>query len=412
MYSTWSRAIALAAMLLYALLALPSAAAPTVTGVRAAENTTTTTRFVLDLTENVNFRVFLLTEPYRVVLDLPTLAWQADVPSRLKVGLIEGFRFGSFDNTTSRVVIDVNRPVKVERSFILPPQGQFPHRLVLDLSGSTRDEFLRSAALSGAPPPVGGGAPVAGAGSASAPISLTKPPPPPVRRKAPEKKVVVIDPGHGGVDPGAIGENGTFEKEITLAVGLQLKRKLEATGRYRVVMTRDRDVFVRLRDRVEIGRQAGGQLFISLHADSMPDHSTRGASVYTLSEKASDAEAEGLAARENRADLIAGVALEGESPEVTSILIDLARRETMNLSGNMATLIIPELERQGKVLRKGHRFAGFAVLKAPDVPSVLVEMGYLSNKLDERQLNTRDYQAKMADALSRAVDRFFAGLDG
>jgi N-acetylmuramoyl-L-alanine amidase len=393
MYSIWSRAIALAAMLLYALLALPSAAAPTVTGVRAAENTTTTTRFVLDLTE-----------PYRVVLDLPTLAWQADVPSRLKVGLIEGFRFGSFDNTTSRVVIDVNRPVKVERSFILPPQGQFPHRLVLDLSGSTREEFLRSAALSGAP--------VAGAASPSAPILLTKPAPAPVRKKAPERKVVVIDPGHGGVDPGAIGENGTFEKEITLAVGLQLKRKLEATGRYRVVMTRDRDVFVRLRDRVEIGRQAGGQLFISLHADSMPDHNTRGASVYTLSEKASDAEAEGLAARENRADLIAGVALEGESPEVTSILIDLARRETMNLSGNMATLIIPELERQGKVLRKGHRFAGFTVLKAPDVPSVLVEMGYLSNKLDERLLNTRDYQAKMADALTRAVDRFFAGLDG
>lgn len=408
MYGFWSRALALAAMLLCVLLATPPVSAATVTGVRVAENTTTTTRFVLDLSENVNFRVFLLTEPYRVVLDLPTTSWKADMPARLRVGLIEGFRFGTFDNTTSRVVIDVTRPVKVERAFILPPQGQFPHRLVLDVSGSTREEFLRSAALSGTPPSASG--PVAGASAPpSGPISLTKPSPPP-RKKAPDKKVVVIDPGHGGVDPGAIGESGTFEKEITLAIGLQLKRKLEATGRYRVVMTRDKDVFVRLRDRVEIGRQAGGQLFISLHADSMPDHDTRGASVYTLSEKASDAEAEGLAQRENRADLIAGVALEGESPEVTSILIDLARRETMNLSANMATLVIPELERQGKVLRKGHRFAGFAVLKAPDVPSILVEMGYLSNKVDERQLNTRDYQAKMAEALSRAVDRFFAGL--
>ncbi len=408
MYGFWSRALALVAMLLCVLSATPPASAATVTGVRVAENTTTTTRFVLDLSENVNFRVFLLSEPYRVVLDLPTTSWRADMPPRLRVGLIEGFRFGTFDNTTSRVVIDVTRPVKVERAFILPPQGQFPHRLVLDVSGSTREEFLRSAALSGAPPASAG--PVAGvAPPSTGPISLTKPAPPP-RKKAPDKKVVVIDPGHGGVDPGAIGESGTFEKEITLAIGQQLKRKLEATGRYRVVMTRDKDVFVRLRDRVEIGRQAGGQLFISLHADSMPDHDTRGASVYTLSEKASDDEAQGLAQRENRADLIAGVALEGESPEVTSILIDLARRETMNLSANMATLVIPELERQGKVLRKGHRFAGFAVLKAPDVPSILVEMGYLSNKVDERQLNTRDYQAKMAEALSRAVDRFFAGL--
>ena len=409
MYGIWSRALALAAMLLGALLAPPAAAAATVTGVRVAENTATTTRFGLDLSENVNFRVFLLTEPYRVVLDLPTMAWKAEMPPRLRIGLIDGFRFGTFDNTTSRVVIDVTRPVKVERAFILPPQGQFPHRLVVDVSGSTREEFLRSAAVNGAPPVAAG--PVAAAAPPSGPVSLTRPAPPPAaRKKTPEKKVVVIDPGHGGIDPGAIGESGTFEKEITLAVGLQLKRKLEATGRYRVVMTRERDVFVRLRDRVEKARQAGGQLFISLHADSMPDHDTRGASVYTLSEKASDAEAEGLAQRENRADLIAGVALEGESPEVTSILIDLARRETMNLSANMATLVVPELERQGKVLRKGHRFAGFAVLKAPDVPSVLVEMGYLSNKMDERQLNTRDYQAKMAEALARAVDRFFAGL--
>lgn len=403
MYATRSRALSLAALLLAVLLALPVAARPTVTGVRAGEHTTTTTRFVLDLSENVDFKVYLLTEPYRVVVDLPAMDWKAEVPARLKVGLIDGFRFGLFDNNTARVVIDVPRPVKVERSFILPPQGPFPHRFVLDLAGSSREEFQRSAAV--VVPAIG------------APVSLTRPPPKPAApapapaaRKKTDKRVVVIDPGHGGVDPGAIGENGTYEKDVTLAVGLQLKRRLEATGRYRVVMTRDKDIFVRLRDRVEIGRQAGGQLFISLHADSMPDHDTRGASVYTLSEKASDAEAEGLAQRENRADLIAGVALEGESPEVTSILIDLARRETMNLSASMATMIIPELERQGKVLRKGHRFAGFAVLKAPDVPSVLVEMGYLSNKADERQLTTRDYQAKMAEALTRAVDRFFAGL--
>ena len=221
------------------------------------------------------------------------------------------------------------------------------------------------------------------------------------------KKVVVIDPGHGGIDPGAVGRRGVYEKRVTLAMGLQLRRELMRRGRYEVVMTRQNDTFVRLRERVAMARAAGADLFISLHADSNPKRSVRGASVYTLSEKASDKEAADLAAKENRADLIAGMDLTGESQEVANILIDLAQRETMNHSAVFAKDLVNDLKRATKLLRKTHRFAGFAVLKAPDVPSVLIEMGYLSNATDEGRLIKPEYRAELAKTIAAAVDRFF-----
>ncbi len=197
--------------------------------------------------------------------------------------------------------------------------------------------------------------------------------PPRHRRRHPRRRerIIVIDPGHGGIDPGAIGAGGTYEKDIVLRMGLELRRQLEATGRYKVVMTRDTDRIVRLRDRLQVAHESGGQLFISLHADSLvkaPD--VRGASVYTLSERASNDEAARLASKENRADILAGIDLSDQEDIVTEILIDLAQRDANNKSIEVADLLVDELGSVTKMARQQRSQAGFVVLKSPDMPSV------------------------------------------
>jgi N-acetylmuramoyl-L-alanine amidase len=238
------------------------------------------------------------------------------------------------------------------------------------------------------------------------PAALVLPPPKP-QTTGDQRPVVVLDAGHGGVDPGAIGRSGIYEKEITLAMADELKKQLEATGRYQVVLTRDSDIFIRLRDRIALARAAGADLFISLHADAHSTSDLRGASVYTLSEQASDAEAAALATQENKSDVIAGVDLSHENEVVTNILIDLAQRETKNLSARFAAILVDELKADTLLLRNSHRFAGFAVLKAPDVPSVLIELGYLSSDQDEAELRSAKHRAKLGAAILRAVDGFF-----
>ena len=382
------------AALVLALLAFAAhaAAAPAVLGVRAGLQPTAT-RFVLDLSTALEFRVFVLPDPYRVVIDLPDVEWRVEAGAVAAQGLIAGYRFGHFADGVSRVVLDTTGPVRIERSFLLPPNGASPHRFVLDIAAVTESDFRATADRP--------------ADVAARPIPLAPPP-----RRTDSKRVVVIDPGHGGIDPGTTGATGRLEKTITLSVATEVAKQLRATGRYHVVLTRERDEFVRLRDRVARARGAGGELFISLHADSIEDRAIRGASVYTLSEKASDVRAAALAAKENRADLIAGLDLEGErDEEVTTILIDLAQRETMNLSAGFANLLVGEIGEVGRILRNGHRFAGFAVLKAPDVPSVLVEMGYLSNRRDEQQLASPAFHKKMAAAIVSGTDRYFAELN-
>ncbi|AEO48677.1 N-acetylmuramoyl-L-alanine amidase [Rhodospirillum rubrum F11] len=237
------------------------------------------------------------------------------------------------------------------------------------------------------------------------PIPLEKP----QRSVDPVRKpVIVLDPGHGGKDPGAIGASGTYEKIVTLEMARQLKRALEATGRYKVVLTRESDTSVRLRERIAFGRHAGADLFVSIHADAMANPQVRGLSVYTLSETASDDEAAQLADRENKVDILLGMDLSQESPDVATILIDLAQRETKNKSVHFANTLVSALPGDVLKLEKTRRYAGFAVLKAPDVPSVLVEMGFLSNVSDEKLLRTAPYRAKLAAALVRSVDDFFA----
>ncbi len=365
-----------------------------VTAVRTGEHVGLT-RLVLDLTNKVEFHTFTLANPYRVVVDLSPLEWKISTSEENRRGVISDLRFGHFERKTSRMVIEAHGPVEVKRAFLLPPQGTWGYRFVLDLAHVDEASFVNSV---------------------GAPRSLSKPlgnsTQSVVPRRSGQKWVIVLDPGHGGADPGTIGVTGVFEKSVTLAAARDLEKILVKSGRYDVILTRNSDKFLRLRDRVAIARDAAADVFVSLHADAIKKRNIRGASVYTLSEKASDAEAAALAAKENKADLIGGVQLDGESEEVTSILIDLVQRETMNLSAGFANVVLPELGKRVRTLRNGRRFAGFAVLKAPDVPSVLVEMGYLSNSRDERLLSSSKGRRPIIEALARAIDRFFAGKRG
>jgi N-acetylmuramoyl-L-alanine amidase len=235
------------------------------------------------------------------------------------------------------------------------------------------------------------------------PAALAEP-----RAKAnPKPYLVVLDPGHGGIDPGAIGHSGVYEKDVALAAAREVARQLEATRRYRVRLTRKDDEFIPLPERVARARAAGGDLFLSIHADALPNAGMRGASVYTLSEQASDKEAAALAARENKADLIAGIDLSHHEPVVSEILIDLARRQTNNLSIRLARELVTELGHEVRLLNNSHRSAGFVVLKAPDIPSALVEMGCLSNRTEEQLLQRPSYQHKLATGLVRSINDYF-----
>jgi N-acetylmuramoyl-L-alanine amidase len=250
------------------------------------------------------------------------------------------------------------------------------------------------------------------AGIAAAAVPLC-----PIRAQAPAKarpshprthlRVVALDPGHGGVDPGAISPHGIFEKNLTLPTARELARQLEATGRYRALLTRRGDSFVSLRDRVARARANRADMFLSIHADALPDSAMRGLSVYTLSNEASDRDTAALAIRENKDDFVGGVHLSRQPREIGAILLDLARRQTNNRSLMLARAIVEELGRAVPLLETPHRAAGFAVLTAPDMPSALVELGCLSNPEDERLLSQHAHQQLLARGLARAIDDYF-----
>jgi N-acetylmuramoyl-L-alanine amidase len=269
-------------------------------------------------------------------------------------------------------------------------------------TGEAAAAAQQQAALAAIPPP--NGVVIAPPSGMMVFPSPRKQPPP-----ASRKRVVVIDPGHGGIDPGAVGSSGTYEKDVVLAMGLELRRQLEATGRYSVIMTREADSIVRLRDRLWVARESDGELFLSLHADSLvraPD--VRGASVYTLSEQASNDEAARLASKENRADILAGIDLSDQEDIVTEILIDLAQRDANNKSVQVAEHFVSELKSVTKMARQRRSQAGFVVLKSPDMPSVLIELGYLSNAADERALRDPAHLSGLARAMVAAIDQYFA----
>jgi len=226
-----------------------------------------------------------------------------------------------------------------------------------------------------------------------------------------KKKIIIIDPGHGGKDSGAIGVGGIREKKITLSFAKRIKNKLKKNEKFTIYLTRNNDKYLKLRQRVEFARRKKADLFISLHADYHRNKNVSGVSIYTLSEKASDKEAEALARRENKEDLIDGLDLSDESKEVANILIDLTQRETMNQASYFVNFLIKELKKRTKLLQRTHRFAGFAVLKAPDIPSVLLEMGYMSNKKDSKLLMDKNYQEKLIDGIIIAMDKYFQWIE-
>lgn len=407
-------ALILAGLIVAIAVPRPTVAGAVVTDLRVGHHSDVT-RLVLDFDRRVRFNVFTLTVPDRVVVDLSEVGWR--LPSRPlpeRTGLLHKLRYGLFKRGTSRLVLDVTKPVDILDAYLLRPEKGGAYRLVLDLVERGQGKAAkagggRNGVASVAPPSAAVPTPAAPSPAQIAALPIPVQPRKPTGASA--RRVIVLDPGHGGVDPGATGVSGIHEKRITLAVAHLFKKRLERTGRYTVILTRERDIFIRLRDRVRFARDAGAHLFISLHADTVRNRRIRGLAVYTLSERASDREAAMLAEQENKSDLIAGIDLSGESREVTNILIDLAQRESMNQSARFATRLVKELARETKLLRNTHRFAGFAVLKAPDIPSVLLELGFLSNPRDEKALQSRRYRSKLAAALTRGLDRYFARIE-
>lgn len=355
------------------------------------------TRFVLDLSGPVDMAAFTLSDPYRVVIDLPEVEFRLPEDAGLTGrGLVSGWRYGLFARGRSRIVLDIRDPVLVEEAFVVPAAEGQPARLVVDMTRTTPESF-RKALLENA-----------AARAAANEIPLVKADRLPSREELLGKPVVMLDPGHGGIDAGTTSPDGVSEKDLVLTFALDLKARLEATGRVEVRMTRDDDSFVALGERVRIARNAGANLLVSIHADSVKQDFVRGATVYTLSERASDAEAAALAIKENSADAVAGLEDPVEADEVTDILVDLTRRETKNFALSFADGLVRELSTATRMIRNPHRAAGFIVLRAPDVPSVLVEVGYLSNADDAKLLASDDFREKMSTAIAEAILRFFA----
>ncbi|HEY6025016.1 MAG TPA: N-acetylmuramoyl-L-alanine amidase [Pseudolabrys sp.] len=352
------------------------------------------TRFVVDLNRKIDVAAFTLADPYRVVVDLPQTSFNLPAKTaELSRGLVKAFRYGLIMQGGSRIVIDTKGPVHLDKAFVLDAADGQPARLVLDLAATDRASFLRNIALEKRP----------------AHSVAVKPSETPAKPDGDGRPLIVLDPGHGGIDTGTKGSGGENEKDIVLSFAQTLREKLESSGKYRVAMTRTDDTFIPLAERVRFARARSAALFISVHADSLPrrEGQAEGATVYTLSENASDAEAARLAEAENKADVIAGVDLTAEPDDVANILVDLAQRETKTYSMQFARTAVNELKTAARLHKHPLKSAGFKVLLAPDVPSVLVELGYMSTKDDLKQLNSATWRARSAQALVQAVDTFF-----
>jgi N-acetylmuramoyl-L-alanine amidase len=353
------------------------------------------TRLVFDLSRTIEVAAFTLADPYRVVVDLPQVTFQ--LPARTGEngrGLIKAFRYGLVMQGGSRVVVDTTGPVRVDKAFVLEAIDNQPARLVLDLVPTDRASFMRNLALAAKPRRA----------PETKPAEVAKHP-------SDGRPLIVIDPGHGGPDTGTIAASGEMEKAIVLEFAQTLSEKLEKSGKYRVTMTRSDDRFVPLGERVRMARTQGAALFISIHADALASRNeadVRGATIYTVSDTASDDEAARLAEHENKADAIAGVDLSSEPEEVADILIDLTQRETKNFSAHFARAVVGELKSAARLHKHPIKSAGFKVLKAPDVPSVLIELGYVSNKQDLKLMTSDTWRERASGALAQAVTTYFS----
>lgn len=410
------------------------------------------TRMVLEMSAASTFRAFVLPNPPRLVVDLPAYDWRVADIGLTGINFVSTLRQGPLQPGIARIVVDLKGSATIRSAFTLPAAQGKPDRLVVDFApGATSDKIYgtlrvgdEAAASTALSVPAPSPARPASAAQEQSLGTLTMrngapvPPTPPAAKTAapeapapqyetaafnapdesvpahkpghiPQKKpLIVLDAGHGGADPGAIGANGVFEKHVTLAMVRELKSQLEHSGNYDVILTRDSDKYLRLQQRRQIARDKGADLFISIHADTISKGTVSGASIYTLSETASDKETAALAERENKVDLISGTNLSNVDQDVLNMLVDMSMRDTMNQSKYFANTIVERLHGNGvKTLSPAHRYAGFAVLKAPDVPSVLIEIGFMSNKAEVAQLNDPGYRSKMAAALVRGIDAYF-----
>lgn len=339
-------------------------------------------RFALDLTGKADYKVFLLNNPHRLVVDIKDTIWAVDPALDYKAAsaspLVMAIRYGIQESGHLRIVLDMMQAVRATHTMVTTSGDNAApsYRLEVDI-----EEY-------------------------PAPTSVAEIRP---KQRAPViVPVIVIDPGHGGDDPGTIGRvDGTYEKNITLNYAIMLKRALEKEGQYKVVLTRNGDYFIPLGERVNIARKAKGDLFISLHANSHPKTTMAGLSVYTVSDTASDKEAEVLAATENREMTLGGLHVFDENKEMAPVLINLMQRQTRNVSAEFAEGAVMELGKEVQMLRNTHRFAGFKVLKGVDVPAVLFELGYLSNPEEEKLLASTPHQHKIIQAMVRAVNTHF-----
>ncbi|MEM1377837.1 MAG: N-acetylmuramoyl-L-alanine amidase [Pseudomonadota bacterium] len=351
-------------------------------------------RIIIDFDRPVEVAHSLLEGPWRLVLDTERVVFGLSEQHKVFTGLVSDVRYGDMDATHSRMILEFTAPFEVGEIVQQPAGEGLPYSVIIEYRRTDEETFARNR------------------------IDLQQTASIVVQRSKSDRLgaeglvagardfVVVLDPGHGGIDSGAVGVTGVKEKDIVLDFAKMLRTELEKYANVRVEMTRETDVFVRLNDRVRVARQNNAQLFVSLHADSVRQDYVRGATVYTISDKASDAVAAELAASENASDAIAGIEYEGEVTEVENILVDLARRETLGLSVQFARLTIGHIQEVARTIKNPHRFAGFRVLKAPDVPSVLVELGYLSNAEDEKLLRDREWRQKMAVELAEAISEF------
>lgn len=358
------------------------------------------TRFILDLDRKIPVAAFALADPYRVVLDVPQVRFDlAKGTGAEGRGLIKAFRYGLVMAGGSRIVFDLAAPARIAKVEVLEAANGQPARLVLELAAVDRAAFMQALAAAGA-----SRTPAQAEAREIATETATET----AMAVGDGRPVVVIDPGHGGIDNGTQAASGEAEKDIVLEFSLALRKRLEQTNKYRIVMTRGDDTFVPLGERVRIARRQQAALFVSIHADSLPrrEGDAHGATIYTLAERASDAEAQRLADSENKADAIAGLDLAEEPTEVADILIDLAQRETKTFSHRFAHLLMNEMKGVVRLHKRPLKSAGFKVLKAPDVPSVLVELGYVSNKDDLQLLKSDDWRARSVGAVAQAIEAY------
>lgn len=341
------------------------------------------TRFTLELSGEPQPRIFVVDEPPRLVVDLDAVDFDIAEPIA-PAGLVSDWRYGPLGPSTGRIVFDLKEPALVARQFFLPALAGRPGRLVLDLERVGHARFA------------------AAARSAQATTDTV-----PVSRADGTRTVVVLDPGHGGIDPGATSGEGVLEKDLALAFAQRLAEALERIRGIDVRLTRSDDTFLSLNRRIRVARAYGADLFISIHADAAPQDFVQGATVYTLSERPSDAQAAALAARENLADAVSGVVEPDVKEDVSDILADLMRRETKTFSNAFASTVVDELSPAVRMNSHAHRYARFRVLMAHDIPSVLLELGYLTNSEDEKTLTDPEWQARAAVAIADAVARFF-----